>query len=254
MFACAHGPSAGQWLAPATLSHHDLDMANHPLRDSAREVILIVVGVMIAFGVDARWEDSRERREEVRILRSLQTEMVENGLRLKQVVGVRMSARDGAETLFDITGPGAQPQLSSVVDSLLAVTSTGVATYDPLTGSTDALILGGQLASISNDSLRLALASWPEQLRDLREDEVWLIEYSMVDGTPISFDGHLIGSTGLNWAAKPDEYTPLFLLRDPEFARRVETYISSFDQIIRAAEALSLGIATITRLLESELD
>jgi hypothetical protein len=229
-------------------------MANRSLRSSVREVLLIVVGVIIAFGVDARWEDYLERREELRTLRSLQVEMLENGSRLEQAIQVRMGARNAGRTLLDMTGPAAQPHLISVVDSLLLATSMGVATYDPVTGSTDALVVGGRLASISNDSLRLALASWPEQLRDLREDEVWMIEYSMFDGLPISFGPHLFGSTGPNWHAPPGELTPLPLLRDPNFARTIEIHISSFDQIIRAAEALALGIDDLTRLLESELD
>ena len=130
----------------------------------------------------------------------------------------------------------------------------GVATYDPVTGSTEALVVGGRLASISSDSLRLALASWPEQLRDLREDEVWMIEYRLSNGLPISFGRHLFGSTGLSWRAPQDEVTPLPLLRDPAFARAIEIHISSFDQIIRAAEALAMGIGDVTRLLESELN
>lgn len=229
-------------------------MTDRSLRSSVREVLLIVVGVIIAFGVDARWEDYLERREELRTLRSLRVEMLENGSRLEQAIQVRMGARNAGRTLLDMTGPGAQPQLISIVDSLLLATSMGVATYDPVTGSTDALVVGGRLASISNDSLRLALASWPEQLRDLREDEVWMIEYSMFEGLPISFGQHLFGASGPSWQASPGGLTPLPLLRDPNFARTIEIHISSFDQIIRAAEALALGIADLTRLLESELD
>jgi hypothetical protein len=229
-------------------------MTNRSLRNSVREVLLIVVGVVAAFGVDARWEDYLERREELRTLRSLQVEMLENGSRLEQAIQVRMDARDAGRTLLDMTGPAAQPQLISIVDSLLMATSMGVATYDPVTGSTDALVVGGRLASISSDSLRLALASWPEQLRDVREDEVWMIEYSMTNGLPISFGQHLFGSTGASWRAPPGQLTPVPLLRDPNFARTIEIYISSFDQILRAAEALALGIGDLTRLLASELD
>jgi site-specific recombinase len=136
------------------------------MRDSAREVVLIVLGVVIAFGVDARWEDALERRTELRVLRSIQSEMAENQLRLDQAIQVRISARQAAETLLGMTGPEAEPQLMTVVDSLLRAADRGVATYDPVTGSTDALVPGGQLSSISSDSLRLALVSWPEQLRE----------------------------------------------------------------------------------------
>ena len=68
-------------------------MADRSLRDSLRGVLLIVVGVMIAFGVDARWEDYWERREELRTLPSLQVEMLENGHRLERAIQVRMDAR-----------------------------------------------------------------------------------------------------------------------------------------------------------------
>lgn len=228
-------------------------MALRSIRDSAREVVLIVLGVVIAFGVDARWEDVLERRTEVRVLRSIQSEMAENQLRLDRAIQVRISANEAAEALLGMTGPEAPPQLMSVVDSLLRAVDRGVATYDPVTGSTDALILGGQLSSISSDSLRLALASWPEQLRDLREDEVWLIQYSYVEGGPVSIQGRLLGSRGPGWAAAPGEYTPPELLRNPDFARRIEIHIGSFMQILRAAEALKVGIARLAEVLESEL-
>ena len=146
------------------------------LRESAREMVVVVASILIAFGLDAKWDDVVERREEIRLLSSLRSEMSLNLDRIRASVAVRQAARASADALLQMTGPDAGPQDLLLVDSLMHSMRSALATYDPRTGSTDALVLGGQLSLITNDSLRLVLASWPELLRDLREDERSAIE------------------------------------------------------------------------------
>ena len=61
------------------------------LKSRATEVVTIVLGILIAFGLDAGWDALKERREEARLLAALATEVDENIDRLD--VGIRNHAR-----------------------------------------------------------------------------------------------------------------------------------------------------------------
>ncbi|MFV1988354.1 MAG: hypothetical protein ACC682_13820 [Gemmatimonadota bacterium] len=228
-------------------------MKTRSLRSSVQEVVLIVLGIAIAFSLDAMWDGVVERREERRMLSSLRSEMSVNLDRLRASVDVREAARASADALLQMTGPAAGPQNLTGIDSLMRSMRTALATYDPRTGSTDALVLGGQLSLVSNDSLRLALASWPELLRDLQEDERWAIEQNLAYFAPYPIEGGLLGSRGAAWMPIADSAGSVELLRDPRFARLVENQGRLMDQALRASAGLDDGIQTILRLVDSVL-
>jgi len=142
------------------------------LRESVREGLVVVVSILIAFSLDAWWDVWSDRRDESEILGSLATEFAENRDRLSQ-------------DIEDVRGyVGAAQRLLSALEDPAVVLSTDSAgaylwrtmswrTTNFRTATLDAVVGGGRLELIRDDSLRVALAGWPSRLADSAEEEVF---------------------------------------------------------------------------------
>ena len=139
------------------------------LRKSAREMFVVVTSILIAFGLDAWWDSTVERRQERDLLGSLLTEFRRNEPQLALRISNHQRLAANAEALADaLSGSGASQ--ATVPDSLLL--SLFVApTFDPTLGALEEAQSSGGTGLIQNAELRVLLSAWPGLLRDAREEE-----------------------------------------------------------------------------------
>ena len=134
------------------------------------EGAVIVASILLAFGIDAWW-DGRQEREELRaMLGAVATDMRANIVDLDSAVVLHSDVRDAAAELFTLVASDPASVDPPRFDTLL-IGTLDYWTYDPRTGAIDAVLTSGRLGRVSNEALRSTLTSWPETLRDFREDE-----------------------------------------------------------------------------------
>ena len=142
-------------------------------RDLTLEGILIVVSILVAFAIDAWWDDRRDRMEEVRILESLRKEFLAVSKRIPWFVERHTRTAEYSRQIsreMRETGPGGAVRASALtVGWLLEHNST-----DPQRGALDAVLLSGELRYIRNPAIRERLARWPQLIDDATENEVLL--------------------------------------------------------------------------------
>lgn len=132
---------------------------------------MIVVSILVAFGLDAYWAARQERGEERDVLRALLREFEVNDSVRVDDRNEHVEVVNAATALLEIVGEVDRGgEIPDGIDSLLSEV-TGVRTHSPATGAIRALIEGGRLDLIRSDSLRVALAAWPDVMADLYEDE-----------------------------------------------------------------------------------
>jgi len=152
---------------------------------SARRLILeggaIVLSILIAFGIDAAWEERGERVRERDAVEQLigEFELIET--RLVTLDSAYEHGRfSGAAPLRELLGVmGSEPGAFSDVrlDSLIA-SSLGNPRSDLPEGVLSALVGSGQLALIQSDSLRIALAEWAPLRETVRMDTDALAQFN----------------------------------------------------------------------------
>lgn len=137
--------------------------------DTAYEIIAIVVSILLAFAIDAWWEEWREGREARRIMVDLREEFVALGDQMEARQGEWEVVRADLDRLMQ-AGRADAPPPPAVMDTLVS-RLMWTSTFDPGTGALDALLSSGRLEWIDDLELRTVLAGWPGVLREIRDNE-----------------------------------------------------------------------------------
>jgi len=218
------------------------------------EAMAIVGSILLAFAIDAWWEDLSDRREEHAALQALAADFeaaVE--ILLRDNLAVHDSAVSAASALLELTGPNEHRALSDSLGQLIPAILR-LPNFRPPLGTLDALIGSGDLRLIDSDSLRAALASFPAAVADYNRtqgysgDVVFGSVYPYLSRrVPIREFG-LFRNEGsaFNWSATD-------LLSELEFENLVQIRLTNSQFASEEGRAMSKRIERILVLLESEL-
>lgn len=138
------------------------------------EGLVIVVSILLAFGIDAWWDELQERERERTYLVALRSEFAFTGEQQAEPLSrARARTRHAAEALI-AQAQGAQ----RAPDDSLYWWMSGLSQqleFDPPRAVLDDLISSGESHLIQSDSLRLALALFDALLEQLRhaDEQAW---------------------------------------------------------------------------------
>lgn len=135
------------------------------------EGILIVLSILIAFAIDAWWEERKEDIEAEKLLVNLQQDFLRNKELLHYTVNRYNSAEDHIRGLLVFIRPGDPDRDTNVPDSLVLSLFTDWVSYDPALGTLNSAISSGKIGLIKNEALRTELAVWEDLVQDLKEGE-----------------------------------------------------------------------------------
>ncbi|OUR91145.1 hypothetical protein A9Q87_11780 [Flavobacteriales bacterium 34_180_T64] len=131
------------------------------------EIILVVIGILIALSINNKNQDRKERAEETIILKQLLGDFNINLEQLDQKISFRSEFMNSSKTLFKyIDNPSLRNKDS--IDHHIAKTLP-YATFDPIMND---LASSGELSLIKNIELKQALTHWSSNINDVIEDEV----------------------------------------------------------------------------------
>jgi len=130
------------------------------------EIILVVIGILIALQINNRNEDRKAGAEEQKILKQLKNEYEKNLVQLDEKILMRDKMTvAGTGILHYIDHPE-----TYVKDSLLLYMFrlTQEPTFDPIQND---LVTSGKLRMIQNDSLTMLLSNWTSDVYQVQEME-----------------------------------------------------------------------------------
>jgi hypothetical protein len=187
------------------------------------EGMVIVVSILLALSADAWWDRREERREEQGALSQLYEEFLQNRERLAEAESGHRAQRDNIiNMLTAIAERGYPPGSYELPDSILRG-GLGWVEFEPVGGVITSLISSGKIALIRDDSLRVALASWLEEVRQLQVDEVQdgdlrlQVRDVVHDYVPLVSVDYRLGSEGVATPSRFDaDYRGLLDSRDFE--------------------------------------
>jgi hypothetical protein len=137
------------------------------LKYAIGEIVLVVIGILIALQIN-NWNENRKQRiQEVSLLSQLRTEFNSN---LDQLDLKNYSKKQTINSAFQLLKYIDFPELRNKdsIDYHLARTIP-FTTFDPIVNE---LASSGGLRLIKNDSLKQRLSFWTSEIADLREEEL----------------------------------------------------------------------------------
>lgn len=133
------------------------------LRYAVGEILLVVIGILIALQVN-NWNEARkERLIEIKYLKNLKLDLITDLANLDSMIIDRNTKVSSATTLLTLTPPKSSGQLKAFETLLSNV--YGWTSFTPRTNTMDELISSGNLNIIKNDSVKFYLLS----IRDINE-------------------------------------------------------------------------------------
>ena len=145
------------------------------LRYAFGEIVLVVLGILIALSIN-NWNHNRHLlQEEQEILRNLYDEFTYNAEELarNKEKGLRYIA-NADSLLAAFADPGVLPSSDAFRRWMLRMAA--YTSFDPSNGVVRDLIGSGKLHLIRNDALRIRLANWDGHVQDVKEDEARLMQ------------------------------------------------------------------------------
>lgn len=131
------------------------------------EATAIVVSILLAFAIDAWWDDVQSDARTREILDAVHLEMESNLSNLQDSIAHHEEIRRAIGL--------AQDQFS--IDGLLNEAVIAVEVFEPSTGALDTLIATGMLSNIDDPGLRISLAAFQGLAQDLGERENRAVEF-----------------------------------------------------------------------------
>lgn len=130
---------------------------------------MVVSSILVAFAVDALWEESKERRDLNDDLANIALELEENRNRAVYHLDMAQRMANALDALYlaiDTDGP--TPLLADTTVWLAHITPT----LDASLGAIDALIASGRMAVVDNPELSRRLAGLRGRVEDAVEEQV----------------------------------------------------------------------------------
>ncbi|MEN2283646.1 DUF6090 family protein [Algoriphagus sp. SE2] len=147
------------------------------------EIVLVVIGILIALQVNNLNELDKKRESELLYLNALHDEFSNNLKEVERVMSTNETNLKAAHALLSIMGTDNPAITEKMFDSLMYRTILAEIQYRPSPGTLIELINSGNLGVISNRELRLKLASWDGVLASVlfQEEEHSKPRYNLID-------------------------------------------------------------------------
>lgn len=136
------------------------------------EILLVMIGILLALQVNNWSESRRARLVEKSALTELLNEFEQNRIQFDEVMLRHMDAKRACFQLQDLVDRGFRRSEASEWERALYDMSF-VYTFNPSSNIVRSLISTANYEKVENDSLRILLVGWSDLVEDFQEDEIW---------------------------------------------------------------------------------
>ncbi|QBA63974.1 DUF6090 family protein [Muriicola soli] len=231
------------------------------LKYAIGEIILVVIGILIALQINNWNEQRNESKEERLILLNLKEDFVYNQRILDSLVGRHIEIKELQISILNYTGKKPKPVTENEFNIILE-TLYHMGEFYPKKGALNDLINSGRLKIIKNQRLRNSLSSWPPVVERIkkREENIRqgmngiqiLIEEN---GSWLNVD-NVSNSLTITSNAFPEsgfDVDNRDLLNDLKFENKVESEIVQMNILIRVQKEALKSLTEILDLIEKEI-
>ncbi|SDR94860.1 hypothetical protein SAMN04515667_1059 [Formosa sp. Hel1_31_208] len=209
------------------------------------EIILVVIGILIALQIN-NWNENRiNSNKETAILSNIHKEFKQNKKQLDSVIGQHQLAHSSCAKIISLFPIKSKPE-PAVLDSLAGHLwwSYGGVTFNPSQTSISALASTSSFDIIQNETLRDLLISWNDLITDYQEEELRSSNH-----TWDQYDPYMSKHFDWNFNFK-DERNKFKALQTLEFEFLVKSRYDFTDQILNTSGELQKVQKTLEKIIE----
>lgn len=136
------------------------------------EIVLVVIGILIALQIN-NWNDERKERQRERdLLSQLNSDFKENKRLFDYGLDIFENKLDGCDKAIGFFNLPKDERADSLSKNLPIIFQSY--SYNPSNGLIESLLNASSIEVIQNDSLKRLLVSWKDVLSDYKEEEDYL--------------------------------------------------------------------------------
>lgn len=228
----------------------------------AVEGVVIVISILLAFGIDAMWEERQLRLEEQDALAALRADFNANLEHVDLIIGAHQLFLERITTVMRLSPEEIRALPQKTISEYMLATANPW-TFDPITGTTDALLSSGKLGILRDQELRESLITFRGMLADVAEDmsyvtrgaeDYWKYEYRhggpwTDPETEIGYSGDI---GGLDFIPRATAEDLLKVRADPELMGRSKRFHINVGYYLTELEKIRNQIVLILDLLAEE--
>ena len=144
-----------------------------PWKRLLAEAAAIVLSILLAFAIDAWWEDRSARHSEQLLLRRLHADFTEIQAAILMIEAEHRETSAACRALMSIPEGSPVPP-TPVYDRMVALVFLTSRTFNPGTGAVAAFLGSEGARLVDNQPLADLLLSWPGLVEELQEEDVFL--------------------------------------------------------------------------------
>jgi len=222
------------------------------------EIVLIIVGIMIALEANEWKQERRDRAEETRILVRLKEEFEENQKLLAQAERRTLDNIDSMLGFLALFDPQPEAHPDELVHRHVAVLYY-VPNYIPNSEVIDSLSASGKISLIENEKLGNQLGAWPRHLEKYKEWIDYIIDEYLVTWDYV-VDYHQLRDSRIGRGERPENkgpsrfaYSQSDLLSNPKIESLVESKRVETETALNHLTSIQQVQQSILDLIDAEL-
>ncbi|WP_456439718.1 DUF6090 family protein [Psychroserpens sp.] len=134
------------------------------------EILLVVIGILIALQINSWKEEKNYRIVEQSILTNLKEDFIKNQQEIEVLIFANKKYYRNLNRFIEILKSSAKETTIQIPDTL-AMAAIAAPTYIPTTSTIDVIVSTGNIDLIKNEILKTAISRFKRELADLNEDE-----------------------------------------------------------------------------------
>ncbi len=134
------------------------------------EIVLVVIGILIALQINSKKEEINNRIVEQSILNNLKEDFNKNQQEIEVLIFANNKYHRNLNKFIEIlkTTP---KDIKVKIDDTLSIVAIAAPTYIPTTSTIDVIISTGKIDLIKNEELKTLISRFKREVADLSEDE-----------------------------------------------------------------------------------
>ncbi|WP_370476951.1 DUF6090 family protein [Tamlana flava] len=142
------------------------------LKYAIGEIVLVVIGILIALQINNWNERRKQRTEEIEILKNIKSDFANTIIEFEENNAFKKRIISTSAVIYEVIHTKRNPYTEKQLDSLISELLINP-TYNGQSETLNILFNSGKINIISNDSIKNKLVLWPQQVEDMTEDEVY---------------------------------------------------------------------------------
>jgi len=215
------------------------------LKYAIGEIILVVIGILIALSINNWNENRKNSNKEATMLANINKEFKQNRKQLDSVVSEHRISHSNSAKIIKLFPIKSKPE-PKVLDSLSVQLwwSYGGVTFNPSQTSINALASTSSFDLIKDETLRDLLISWNDLITDYQEEELRSRNYVLNQ-----YDAFMSKHFDWNYNFK-DERNNFNALQTLEFEYLVKNNYDLVNQILTSSGELKKVQETLDKIIE----